>query len=271
MAARQEAGGAEPRDLPTDRPSAVSENGRDESRTHQHTCPQLYRRMVGSPGSTPYCSGSTRTGRCWAGCWPSSCPSCGGRPASELPRLAGLPRTRPRGRSRRRLPRPGPRRPCTRRQLRPPGPGWATSGSTSAPAPNWLATWCNAWPPSAPGRELTLPKPKISQNYAGSARTRHRSEIRGRAPGAATSSRHATRAARPAGGPQGGRACLAAHHPARQGRARAARRSPPSRGARGRTPGVACAEYVPKFGAIKAGGAGTRRSQAVSSRRRASP
>ena len=49
MAARQEADGAEPRDLPTDCPSAVSENGRDESRTHQHTCPQLYRWMVGSP------------------------------------------------------------------------------------------------------------------------------------------------------------------------------------------------------------------------------
>jgi hypothetical protein len=29
-------------------PGAVSENGRDESRTHQHTCSQLYRRMVGS-------------------------------------------------------------------------------------------------------------------------------------------------------------------------------------------------------------------------------
>ena len=38
----------------------------------------------------------------------------------------------------------------------------------------------------------------------------------------------ATRAARPAGRRQGGRACLAVHHPARQGRARTARRSPPS-------------------------------------------
>jgi hypothetical protein len=47
-AARQEAGGAEPRNLPTDCPSAVSENGGDESRTHKHTCPQLYRRMAGS-------------------------------------------------------------------------------------------------------------------------------------------------------------------------------------------------------------------------------
>jgi hypothetical protein len=43
MAARQEADGAEPRDLPTDCPSAVSENGRDESRTHQHTCQRPYR------------------------------------------------------------------------------------------------------------------------------------------------------------------------------------------------------------------------------------
>jgi len=42
-AARLEAGGAEPRNLPTDCPSAVSENGRDESRTHKHTCIELYR------------------------------------------------------------------------------------------------------------------------------------------------------------------------------------------------------------------------------------
>ena len=49
MAARQEAGGAEPRNLPTDCPSAVSENGRDESRTHQHTYRQLYDERPGRP------------------------------------------------------------------------------------------------------------------------------------------------------------------------------------------------------------------------------
>src|SRR5688572_31621380 len=43
-AARQEAGGAEPRNVPTNCPSAVSENGGDESRTHQHTCARLYPR-----------------------------------------------------------------------------------------------------------------------------------------------------------------------------------------------------------------------------------
>jgi hypothetical protein len=41
------------------------------------------------------------------------------------------------------------------------------------------------------------------------------------------------RAARPTTGGQGGTACLALRRPARQGRARAARRSPPAPGARG--------------------------------------
>jgi hypothetical protein len=70
----------------------------------------------------------------------------------------------------------------------------------------------------------------------GSARTRHRSKISERAPGAATSSRHATRAASPAPGAQGGRTCPAPRHPARQGQARAARRSPPASGTRGQEP-----------------------------------
>jgi len=43
-----------------------------------------------------------------------------------------------------------------------------------------------------------------------------------------TSSRHAPRAARPATRVQGGRACLAPWHPTRRGRARAARKSPPT-------------------------------------------
>src|SRR4051794_8307701 len=38
-----EAGGAEPRSYLRDCPSAVSGNGGDESRRHQHTCRQLYR------------------------------------------------------------------------------------------------------------------------------------------------------------------------------------------------------------------------------------
>jgi len=49
LVARQEAGGAEPRTLLTDCPGAVSEDGRDESRTHQHTCPELYRQLRKEP------------------------------------------------------------------------------------------------------------------------------------------------------------------------------------------------------------------------------
>ncbi len=52
---------------------------------------------------------------------------------------------------------------------------------------------------------------------------------------------------------------------------RAARRSPPSPGVRGRRLGVACAESVPKFGPIKDGEAGTRSSEGIPGRRRAPP
>ena len=48
MAARQEASGADPEYLATDRPSAVSENGGDESRLRKRTCRQRYQGMAGS-------------------------------------------------------------------------------------------------------------------------------------------------------------------------------------------------------------------------------
>ena len=48
MAAWHEASGADPEYLPTDRPSAVSENGGDKSRLRKRTCRQRYQGMVGS-------------------------------------------------------------------------------------------------------------------------------------------------------------------------------------------------------------------------------
>lgn len=48
MAAWHEASGADPEYLPTDRPSAVSGNGGDESRLRKRTCRQRYQGLVGS-------------------------------------------------------------------------------------------------------------------------------------------------------------------------------------------------------------------------------
>jgi len=48
MAAWHEASGADPEYLPTDHPSAVSENGGDKSRLRKRTCRQRYQGMAGS-------------------------------------------------------------------------------------------------------------------------------------------------------------------------------------------------------------------------------
>ncbi len=61
MVARREAGGAEPRTLLTDCPGAVSEDGRDESRTHQHTCPELYRQLTAWQYKDPDANGDCKT------------------------------------------------------------------------------------------------------------------------------------------------------------------------------------------------------------------
>ena len=93
----------------------------------------------------------------------------------------------------------------------------------------------------SPGEPECLRRP-------GSARTRHRSEIRGTAPGSGDLLATCPRGARSAGGPQRRESVPCHRHPAR-----AAMRSPPSMR---RATEDARAEYVPKFGTIKAGGSG---------------